>query len=231
MLTRWTWPREHKITFAGVIVAVVAGVVIPLATTGSTSNVGNNSGTNNGIINNGTINFNGQDVPSPTGPSMCGELPNQLGLSNTVTFGLYARVSTGSLTCWTPELYPARTPERIEFLVVYENVSATLQRAVTVTIQLPPSLAGVPGSVTLINGNYPRGYKYDISNLNSTVAVDMGNYGPRTLAYVTFEAETASRGELACGKDAATVKAWVTPGGAGAAMSATAEVALFKDCP
>jgi hypothetical protein len=65
MVGRWTWPREHKITFAGVIVAVVAGVVIPLATTGSTKNVGNNSGTNNGIINNGTINVN---VPPAAAP-------------------------------------------------------------------------------------------------------------------------------------------------------------------
>ncbi|MEK7602957.1 MAG: PKD domain-containing protein [Patescibacteria group bacterium] len=123
--------------------------------------------------------------------------------------------------------------KRVEWLITFKNTGATELKHVKIVDEVPVGLTVVPGSVKLINGNYPSGFTYPDSAIQANgrqVNVDIGNYNPGILAYVLFKTNATPTAEQ-CGKINLVNKAFSTPEGYGAIWdTASVDVNTGKEC-
>ncbi len=128
----------------------------------------------------------------------------------------------------------AEPGQTVEWRIEFKNTGQTPLNSVKVVDEVPAGLTVVPGSVRLFNGNYPSGYTFPDSSIQSNgrqVNVDIGNYNPGINAFVLFKTKTPTTGQTECGDKKFTNKAFATPEGYGAVVD-TAEVNVKgkEDC-
>ncbi|MDZ7786511.1 MAG: PKD domain-containing protein [Candidatus Saccharibacteria bacterium] len=141
------------------------------------------------------------------------------------------QVTTPGSTDWR-ETLEANPGDTVSWLVTFKNEGATELKNVKVVDEVPEGLTVVPGTVKLVNGNYPDGYVYPDSAIQANgrqVNVDIGNYKPGVLGYVTFRTKIADKQDLECGRNEIVNKAFATPADHGAIWD-TAETRVNKEC-
>ena len=94
----------------------------------------------------------------------------------------------------------AKVGDKVEFQILYTNVSDSRQNYVTIRDILPANLRYVKGSSTLYNVLHPTGTVFDEDALVENGVV-IGSYGANSNAYVRFTAEVVDE-NLACGYNA-----------------------------
>lgn len=141
------------------------------------------------------------------------------------------QVTTPGSTDWK-ETQPANPGDTVSWLITFKNEGQTELKNVKVVDEVPAGLTVVPGTVKLVNGNYPNGYVYPDSAIQADgrqVNVDIGNYAPGVLGYVTFRTEIADEADLECGVNEIVNKAFATPTDHGAIWD-TAQTTVNKEC-
>lgn len=134
----------------------------------------------------------------------------------------------------------AQPTDTLSWMITFNNIGYTELKNVKIVDNIPTNLTVVPGSVKLTNGNYPNGYTYPDTAIQANgrqVNVDIGNYGPGIIGYVTFRTTIAPLTSLSCGENKFINEAYATPTGYGAIRDiATAttnkhcEVIVVKEC-
>lgn len=122
--------------------------------------------------------------------------------------------------------------DTVSWLVTFTNTGKTDLKSVKMVDEVPSGLTVVPGTVKLTNGNYPNGYIYPDSAIQANgrqVNVDLGNYNPGILAYLSYRTKVADDASLACGLNTFTNKAFTTPEGYGAIWD-TATATATRTC-
>lgn len=121
---------------------------------------------------------------------------------------------------WT-ENKTVNAGDTTQWLVTFKNTGKTALNDVAIVDQVPAGLTVVPGSVKLINGNYPNGYVYPanaIQDNGRTINVKIGNYNPDAagVAYVIYDTKVDALGKDVCSDQDKVNKAFATPAGFGA---------------
>lgn len=124
--------------------------------------------------------------------------------------------------------------ETVSWLITFKNTGATALNSVKVVDEVPAGLTVVPGTVKLTNGNYPNGYVYPASAIQMNgrqVNIDIGNYNPGILAYVTFRTTADSpTGPERCSNRTLVNKAFATPAGYGAIWDTAQTTVAGVEC-
>lgn len=107
----------------------------------------------------------------------------------------------------------------VSWLITFKNTGRTELERVKIVDEVPVGLTVVPGTVKLTNGNYPNGYIYPDSAIQANgrqVNVDIGNYNPDGVAYVSYRTTVDKQTQLLCQAKVLVNKAFATPEGYGA---------------
>lgn len=111
--------------------------------------------------------------------------------------------------------------DTVSWLITFKNMGATELKNVKIVDEIPAGLTVVPGTVKLVNGNYPSGYIYPASAVQAKgrqINIDIGNYNPGAagVAYVSFRTKVDKREKPVCEVTNYVNKAFATPNGYGA---------------
>lgn len=145
------------------------------------------------------------------------------------------QVTTPGSTDWR-ETLNSKPGDTVSWLITFKNVGQTELKSVKIVDEVPAGLTVVPGTVKLVNGNYPNGYIYPDSAIQANgrqINVDIGNYNPGDVgvAYVTYRTKIADAAALKCGLTTITNKAFATPKSYGAIWdTAQTVVSNSKTC-
>lgn len=137
---------------------------------------------------------------------------------NMPQYQIEKHVRAAGATSWDKTV-TSKPGDTDQWLITFNNNGQTALNAVNVVDQVPAGLTVVPGSVKLINGNYPNGYTYPsnaIQDNGRTVNVGLGNYDPGINAFVRFDTKVDTPASNVCGTETLTNKAFATPQGFGA---------------
>ncbi|MBL8121320.1 DUF11 domain-containing protein [Candidatus Saccharibacteria bacterium] len=121
---------------------------------------------------------------------------------------------------WT-ETKDVKAGDTTQWMLTFKNTGQTPLTSVSLVDQVPAGMTVVPGSVKLINGNYPSGYVYPASAVQEngrTVNVNIGNYNADAagIAYVLYDTTIDTPGKDVCTTQKLVNKAFATPQGFGA---------------
>ena len=132
--------------------------------------------------------------------------------------------------------------DTVQWSLKFNNVGSTRLNQVALLDQVPNDLSVVPGSVVLYNGNYPNGYTFPDSAIQSNgrqVNLDIGDYLPLSSsdqqngllsAQVIFSTKISLPSD-ACGTQTITNTAYLTPQGFGTTFdTASVVVNSNKTC-
>lgn len=147
------------------------------------------------------------------------------------SYTINKQVTTPGSTDWK-ESMTTKAGDTVSWLITFKNTGQTELKSVKVVDEVPAGLTVVPGTVKLVNGNYPNGYVYPDSAIQANgrqVNVDIGNYKPGILGYVTFRTKVAETKDLKCGDNKIVNKAFATPDGYGAIWE-DANITVNKVC-
>lgn len=120
-----------------------------------------------------------------------------------------------------------------DWLLTFKNNGETPLNSVAVVDQVPAGLTVVPGSVKLTNGNYPNGYTFPNSAVidnGRTISVNIGNYNPGILAYITYQTTVDKPGATVCAPETLTNKAFATPSSFGAIWDTASVTVPGNEC-
>jgi uncharacterized repeat protein (TIGR01451 family) len=124
----------------------------------------------------------------------------------------------------------------VEWKVEFDNIGRTLLNDVIILDQVPANTTVVPGSVKLVDGNFPNGYVYKdneaIQNNGTQINVNIGNVNPGINSVILFKTKVNSTQELECGSHKLINTGFATPKGF-TTVKDTAEVDVVgekKDC-
>lgn len=141
------------------------------------------------------------------------------------------QITTPGSTDWKESLN-AKPGDTVSWLVTFENVGQTELKNVKVVDEVPAGLTVVPGTVKLVNTNFPTGWAYPDTAIQANgrqINVDIGTYPAGSGAYVTFRTKIADAKDLKCGDTKIVNKAFATPEGYGAIWD-DANVNVNKEC-
>ena len=123
--------------------------------------------------------------------------------------------------------------ETAQWLVGFTNNGQTALNAVNIVDQVPAGMTVVPGSVKLVNGNYPNGYTFPDSAIQDngrTVNVNIGNYNPGINAFVRYDTKIDTPAADVCSAKTLVNKAFATPSGFGAIWDDANVVVAGNEC-
>jgi uncharacterized repeat protein (TIGR01451 family) len=141
------------------------------------------------------------------------------------------QVTTPGSRDWK-ETMNAKPGDTVSWLITFNNTGKTELKDVKVVDNVPAGLTVVPGTVKLVNTNFPQGWAYPDSAIQASgrqINVDIGTYPAGSGAYVTFRTKIADAKALKCGHNGIVNKAFVTPSGYGSIWD-TATVKVPKVC-
>lgn len=136
-----------------------------------------------------------------------------------------------SVDDWKDNLV-SKPGDTAQWRIAFQNAGSTSLNHVKIVDNLPDHVTVVPGSVQLVNGNYPSGYTYPAEAVQANgkqINVDIGNYDPTIKAFVIFKTKLDSEDKLPCGETTLTNAAFATPEGYGS-ITDTATEQVNKDC-
>jgi len=122
--------------------------------------------------------------------------------------------------------------KNVEWRIEFKNNGTTPLSQVKVVDQVPAGLTVVPGSVKLINGNYPSGYTFPstaVQDGGKQINVNIGDYNPGINAFVLFKTKVPELKDLKCGTNKFNNIAYATPVNHGS-VSDGANVTTTKTC-
>lgn len=131
------------------------------------------------------------------------------------------------------ESVKAEAGKKVEWRIEFKNLGSTELKQVKVVDQVPAGLTVVPGSVMLYNGNYPNGYTFPNSAIQSNgrqVTVNIGNYNPGNNAFVYFLTQVPENKDLKCGVNKFDNIAYAAPENFGAVNDGANVTVDGKDC-
>jgi uncharacterized repeat protein (TIGR01451 family) len=131
---------------------------------------------------------------------------------------------------WKKNL-PVKKGETVSWLVTFTNAGRTELKSVKIVDEIPVGLTVVPGTVKLTNGNYLSGYIFPdgaIQAKGRQINIDIGNYNPDGIAYVTFKTVVDQAEQPTCEANTILNRAYATPEGFGS-ITDTASVSLAAD--
>lgn len=137
-------------------------------------------------------------------------------------------LKSDSNDCWTAQVARFPAGETLKYIITYFNTSDAEQRQVVVRASLPPNVDVIPDTTRIFNVSHPDGAPYDSDNISGG-GIIIGNYGPGTNAYVTFEAALPFEGELSCGRHDLRTVGVVRPEGLSEYYNTTS-ILTFRDC-
>lgn len=141
-------------------------------------------------------------------------------------FNFVKKVSKKGQNKWV-DSYKAQPGEVVDFALSYQNTGETQQNAVTFRDELPSGLSYVKGSTVWNNASKQNVKATD--DLTTGVGINVGSYGPKANAWVTFSAKVANKADLKCGTNTLVNLGRVTTDGF--KKEDTATVTVDKDCP
>jgi uncharacterized repeat protein (TIGR01451 family) len=150
---------------------------------------------------------------------------------NMPRYTIAKQVTTPGSIDWR-ETLNANPGETVSWLITFRNVGRTELRNVKIVDEVPIALTVIPGTVRLVNGNHPDGFIFPDSAIQAggrQINVDIGNYNPGALAYVTFRTRIADAQALRCGENSIPNRAFATPEGFGAIWE-DANVVVDREC-
>lgn len=134
-----------------------------------------------------------------------GDVPGCNEFSGYVTFDIVAdqpnftlskQVRLAGTTEWK-ENVEAKPGATVEYQLRYENTGTTQQNNVVLKDTLPKNLSYVKGSSYLMNTSNPSA-KNVSDNLVASSGINIGNYAPKSVAYMKFSAKVSSDKEQFC---------------------------------
>ncbi len=120
--------------------------------------------------------------------------------------------------------------DKVQYLISYQNTGTTTQNNVVLADTLPKGETYVANTTNVANASNPKGLLLDAkSDTATTTGVNIGNYSPKSNAYVMLTAQVASNNDLpTCGVNTLTNIAKVTTDNG--SKSDTATVTVNKIC-
>ena len=120
---------------------------------------------------------------------------------NMPRYTISKQVGVASGTTEWKESVDINKNDKAAWLITFKNTGATQLKNVKIVDEVPAGLTVVPGSVMLINGNYPNGYTYPDTAIQANgrqVNVDIGNYNPDAagVAYLVFKTTEIGRAHV-----------------------------------
>lgn len=105
----------------------------------------------------------------------------------------------------------------VEWKLEFDNIGRTLLNNVIILDQVPANTTVVPGSVKLIDGNFPQGYTYKdaeaIQNKGTQVNVNIGNVNPGINSIIVFKTKINDTKETQCSVQTLVNTGYATPQG------------------
>jgi len=120
-----------------------------------------------------------------------------------------------------------------DWMLTFKNNGETPLKSVAIADQVPAGLTVVPGSIKLTNGNYPTGYTFPdgaVIDNGRTISVNIGDYDPGILAYITYQTTVDKPGADVCAPATLTNKAFATPSGFGAIWDTASVTVPGNEC-
>jgi uncharacterized repeat protein (TIGR01451 family) len=135
-------------------------------------------------------------------------------------YSLEKEVRAAGTSQWG-ETLNVKAGDTTEWISTFSNTGDTVLKSVNFIDQVPAGMTVVPGSVKLINGNYPNGYVYTanaVQDNGRTINVDIGDYNPGApgVAYVMYQTKIDPIAADQCSNKTLVNKAFATPEGFGA---------------
>lgn len=121
----------------------------------------------------------------------------------------------------------AKIGDELEFRIEYINKSDQVHNRVVMRDILPENLEFVPGSIVLINSNYPNGATTEATSLIEDAGTVIGNYGPGTNGVIYLNAKVVDQ-SLACGSN--SMINWGRTTVDQTVIADWAQVNTYKDC-
>lgn len=207
--TALRWFTVSRVTaLTGVVLALCAlGTFIAIYVVGDNSDNGAPGGSVTVKDNHGSINIgfpaarpsaSGQAIgnkPKDT-PDTCPAVPGSA--SKTAKFFVQTLAKIRTDDCWLDTLTVPTTPVTARILIVYKNVSHSVEQHVIFRANLAPGLSLIPDAEYLYDGSHPNGVQLH-SNTIDEGGVDAGAFAPNAVGYVTFEVKTPFIDDLKCG--------------------------------
>ncbi len=109
----------------------------------------------------------------------------------------------------------ATADDTINWLVTFDNTGTTRLNKIAVVDNIPNGLKVVPGSVKLIDSNFPNGYVFGPEAIQANgkqINVQLEGYNPGVNAFVRFQT-TVDKNIISCGSVPITNTVQVTPEG------------------
>lgn len=128
-----------------------------------------------------------------------------------------------------------KTGDTVQWLIAFKNTGATPLKNVNIIDKVPTGMTVVPGTIKLINGNYPGGYVYSADALQDngrTINVMIGDYNPDAagVGYVMFDAKIDQPEPTICEPHNLVNQAFATPQGFGAIWDDASVTVPGNDC-
>jgi uncharacterized repeat protein (TIGR01451 family) len=92
----------------------------------------------------------------------------------------------------------ANPGDTMDYRITYQNIGNTTENNVGIGDNLPPGMKLVNGTTKIYTTTYPNGV-LDTSNNIANGGINIGNFGPGSGAYVTFQATLPTASQLSCG--------------------------------
>jgi uncharacterized repeat protein (TIGR01451 family) len=128
-----------------------------------------------------------------------------------------ARIKGEDSTKWR-KVVNAKRGDLIEWRISFQNIGSTQLNDVAVVDDLPSFTEVTPGSVELVNSNFPNGFKFGsdaVQNNGDQVNVNIDDYLPGSNAFLYLETKIVDAKEIQCGIHQIANVAYVTPAGLG----------------
>jgi uncharacterized repeat protein (TIGR01451 family) len=128
-----------------------------------------------------------------------------------------ARLKGEDSTKWR-KVVNAKRGDLIEWRISFQNIGSTQLDDVMVVDELPSFTEVTPGSVELVNSNFPNGYKFDASAIQKNgeqININIDDYLPGSNAFVYLETKIEDAEEIRCGVHQIANVVYVTPKGLG----------------
>lgn len=121
-------------------------------------------------------------------------------------------VKAPTTPCWQTTVTAPPDGGTVRYLFTYENNSKSVQKNVVIGLNLAPKSWVVPNTTTIYNSLFPKGTP-DLANNIASGGINIGNYDPGAVGYVTVTVATLLPPGLDCGTTTYTQVATVHPQG------------------
>ena len=125
--------------------------------------------------------------------------------------------------------------QTVEWKLEFFNIGKTVLNDVVILDQIPVNLTVVPGSVKLIDGNFPNGYVFGsdaVQNNGRQVNIKIGSVNPGINSIIAFKTKVDEAPELKCTTKQLINSAYATPSNPSTTITDNASITVEdSNCP